>query len=142
MGTPGRVLRVLVVEDKPVLREGLRALLATHPGLEVMGMAADGADAVCIAEHQNPDVVLMDIRMPVMDGLCATTLIKQRCLHTRVVLLTFYPGYEVEAIRVGADAFLLKAGSPEQLFSAILGVAEQHRESSGGKSLGTATRST
>jgi DNA-binding NarL/FixJ family response regulator len=110
-----RRIRVLIADDRGPTRQGLRALLTLSPGIEVVGEAVNGFEAVQMVAQQQPDVVLMDMHMPVMDGLEATRCIKERWPEVRIVALTMYPGYRVEAIAAGADALLLKGGSIETL---------------------------
>jgi DNA-binding NarL/FixJ family response regulator len=98
--------------------------LATCAGLEVVGEAADGQQAIDMVEHHQPDAVLMDVQMPVMDGLAATRVIKARWPEVRVVILTLYSGYWVDAKAAGADAFLIKGCSMDQLLVAIRGGQE------------------
>jgi YesN/AraC family two-component response regulator len=108
-------VRVLIVDDNPRARDGLAAFVSTQEGLTVVSEAANGEDALTRIESQNPDLVLMDIEMPVMDGLQATEIIKKRWPHIRVVILTIYTDYKSQAQEVGADAFLVKGCSLEQL---------------------------
>ena len=129
----GHCIRLLIADDAPRSRDGLRALLATlrlgpsgpqdGAGLQVkvVGEAANGQEAVRLLEECRADVVLMDARMPVMDGLEATRLIKDIWPEVKVVLLTMYPVYRAEALTAGADAVLVKGGPPERLLEAILG---------------------
>jgi len=127
-------IRILIADDASRSRDGLRALLATtrlgtpvlpirppQPKIEVIGEAADGQQAVRMVEECRPDVVLMDARMPVIDGLEATRLIKDRWPEVRVVLLTMYANYRAKALAAGADAFLVKGCPSEDLLEAILG---------------------
>lgn len=113
-------IRILIIDDKPSTRNGLKALLAFSPQIEVVGEASTGLAAIQLVKSQKPDVVLMDVRMPIMDGLQATRKIKQRWPDVKVILLTMYLPYERDALRVGADAFLLKGCSDETLRDAIL----------------------
>ena len=112
-------IRLLIADDRPQSRDGLRALLATWPEVDVVGEAADGREAVGLAEKLRPDVVLMDVRMPVMNGLEAARAIKSRWPKVRIVVLTVYADYRADALSVGADAFMVKGCPTEQLLAAI-----------------------
>jgi len=112
--------RVLIADDRPRSRDGLKALLLTWPEVEVVGEAADGREAVGLVEESHPDVVLMDSRMPVMDGLEATRLIKGNWPEVRVIVLTLYASHRTDALAAGADAFLVKGCPAEELLEAIL----------------------
>ena len=113
-------VRVLIADDQRPTRLGLRALLELSPVIEVIGEAADGRGVVHLVAERQPDVVLMDIRMPIMDGLEATRIIKRQWPGVRVVALTMYSRYRARAFAVGADAFLLKGCTPRALQNAIL----------------------
>ncbi|MFN2186574.1 MAG: response regulator transcription factor [Anaerolineae bacterium] len=115
-----RRVRVLIADDRPTTRQGLRALLALLPQIEVIGEAADGRESVALVAEYRPDVVLMDMQMPVMDGIEATQRIKERWPTIRVIALTIHTKYRAEALTAGVDAFLLKDGNPEVLLGAIL----------------------
>ena len=108
--------RLLVVDDHLMLRQALVELLC-QAGFDIVGEAADGADAVALAKQLEPDVVLMDLRMPVLGGLDATRLIKDACPAIQVVLLTAFegPALEQQAEEAGCFAFLVKGGSPSDL---------------------------
>ena len=113
-------IQVLIADDRPRSRDGLKALLATWPEIEIVGEAADGREAVQLVEECRPDVVLMDARMPVVDGLEATRLIKDRWPEVKVIVLTMYRSYQADALAAGADAFLVKGCPAEELLEAIL----------------------
>jgi DNA-binding NarL/FixJ family response regulator len=112
--------RVLIADDRPRSRSGLRALLGLRPEIEVVGEAADGREAVRLAAEYRPDVVLMDARMPVMDGVAATRVIKARWPETRVVVLTIHAARRAAALAAGADAFLVKGCPAAEVLRAIL----------------------
>jgi DNA-binding NarL/FixJ family response regulator len=120
-------IRVVLAEDQAIVRAGFRALIDAEPDLDVVAEAADGREAVELARSLRPDLVLMDIRMPELDGLEATKLITtDRALATtRVLVLTTFEldEYVFGALRAGASGFLLKGGDPTQLLSAIRLVA-------------------
>ena len=119
--------RVLLVDDQALVRAGFRALLDAEPDIEVVGEAADGEAAVRLAGSLLPDVVLMDIRMPGMDGLAATAQIGSdaRLAGVRIVVLTTFDldEYVFEALRVGASGFLVKDTEPVDLLHAVRAVA-------------------
>jgi DNA-binding NarL/FixJ family response regulator len=117
---PERSPRVLIADDQTLIRTGFRLIL-TARGIEVVGEAADGAEAVSAAGELRPDVVLMDIRMPAMDGLEATRRILERIPDCRVLMLTTFDldRYVYEALSLGASGFLLKDVTPEHLAAAV-----------------------
>lgn len=119
------MIRVAIVDDQDVVREGLRAILGTAPDLQVVGVAADGAQAVALVVRHAPDVVLMDLRMPGTNGIHATRTIRERAPRTRVLVLTTYDADEwvLDAIRAGAAGYLLKDSPAEVLLGAIRGTA-------------------
>jgi DNA-binding NarL/FixJ family response regulator len=114
-------VRIVVVDDHPVFRIGMSALLRTLPDVEVVGEAADGAEAVVAERRLEPDVVLMDIRMPTMDGLEATRRILERRPHCRVLMLTTFDldRYVYSALALGASGFLLKDVTADHLAAAV-----------------------
>jgi DNA-binding NarL/FixJ family response regulator len=122
-----RPVKVLLVDDQTLVRAGFRVLLERGEGIEVAGEAADGAEAIEMVRRTRPDVVLMDIRMPVLDGLEATRRIvsDERLAGVRVVMLTTYEldEYVFEALRAGASGFLLKDIEPADLRQAVRVVA-------------------
>ena len=121
------MIRVLLAEDQAIVRAGFRALLEAEPDLEVAGEAADGQEAVALTRQLNPDLVVMDIRMPELDGLAATEQITSNpaLSSTRILVLTTFEldEYVFGALRAGASGFLLKGGEPADLLSAIRLVA-------------------
>lgn len=120
------MIRLLVADDQELIRSGLRTVLEADDGFDVVGEAADGAQAVREVERLRPDVALVDIRMPEMDGIEATRLIAQRTPSTRVLILTTYDldEYVYAALTVGASGFLLKSVPTPQLVQGIRVVAE------------------
>ena len=114
-------IRVLLVDDQAMVRAGFRMILETEPSISVVGEAADGADAVDMVERARPDVVLMDVRMPRMDGIEATARITRSASPPRVLILTTFDldDHVYAALRAGASGFLLKDAPAEQLVDAI-----------------------
>jgi NarL family two-component system response regulator LiaR len=114
-------IRVLVVDDHAVVREGLRTFLELQDGLEVAGEAADGEEAVELAERLRPDVVLMDLVMPELDGLGAMRAIRDRVPSARVIVLTSFADDDrlLPALRAGAAGYLLKNAQPHELARAV-----------------------
>jgi DNA-binding NarL/FixJ family response regulator len=117
-----KVIRVALADDQALVRAGFRMIVESQPDMQVAGEAADGQEAVDLVKREKPDVVLMDIRMPRMDGIAAT---RQVASTTRVVILTTYEldEYVFDALAAGASGFLLKAAPPEDLIRAIREVA-------------------
>jgi DNA-binding NarL/FixJ family response regulator len=111
--------RVLIADDSVRAREALCALLTMWPEIEVVGEAANGQDAVRLVAECRPDVVLMDLHMPVLDGVQATQLIKQQWPAVTVIVLTVYAVEQSAALAAGADAFLIKGGVPDRLLAAL-----------------------
>ena len=120
------MIRVLLADDQALVRAGFRMILTAEPGIEVAGQAADGREAVELARQLAPDVVLMDVRMPVMDGIEATCAIVVDATSPRVLVLTTFDLDEVvyDALRAGACGFLLKDAPEERLVTAIRVVSE------------------
>lgn len=118
-------VRVLLVDDQAMFREGLRTLFSVQPDLNVVGEAANGEEAVELADQLEPDVVLMDLRMPVLDGAAATRRITERHPECRVIVLTTFDDNEAvfEGLRAGAVGYLLKDASSEKLFEAVRAAA-------------------
>jgi DNA-binding NarL/FixJ family response regulator len=115
------MISVLIVDDQELMRESLRILISTNDRLGVAGLAKDGQEAVDMVRRSRPDVVLMDIRMPELNGLECTRLIKEHDPSIKVVILTTFndDDYVLGAIKNGADGFLLKGVSKEELFNSI-----------------------
>jgi DNA-binding NarL/FixJ family response regulator len=113
-------IRVLIADDQQPTRQGLSALLTLCPEIELVGEAADGLEAVQLVAKHRPDVVLLDMRMPIMDGLEATRRIKKQWSEVKVIGLTMYNRYKNLAISAGVDAFLIKGCPTETLLDAIL----------------------
>jgi DNA-binding NarL/FixJ family response regulator len=118
-------IRVLLCDDQALVRSGFRMILEARPDLEVIGEAEDGLQAIEQARRTEPDVILMDVRMPNLDGVAATARIVESGSRTKVIVLTTYDldEYVFEAIRAGASGFLLKDVQPAQLVDAIRVVA-------------------
>jgi len=112
-------LRLMIVDDNPHARKALSAFISTQDWVKIIGEASNGEDALTEIESQPPDLVLMDVQMPVMDGLQATQIIKKRWPQIKVIVLTIYDDYRLQADQAGADAFLVKGCSMEQMISII-----------------------
>ena len=119
------VLRVLLVDDEPLVRRGLRTILGGEPDLEVVGEAADGAEALSGARTLRPDVVCMDVRMPGLDGIRATELLVASSTAPRVLVVTTFASddYVFAALRAGASGFVLKRAGADELVAAVRAVA-------------------
>ena len=120
------MIRVVLADDQPLVRTGLRMILAAEPDIEVVGEAGDGAAAIAVCADQHPDVVLMDVRMPVVDGIQATRAVTAAADPPRVLVLTTFDLDEIvyDALRAGASGFLLKDAPEERLITAIRVVAD------------------
>ena len=118
-------IAVLVVDDERSVREGTKALLAFARGIDVVHEACSGQEAVRIVSMEQPDVVLMDVRMPVMDGLEATRQIKADWPQVKVIVLTMHPSHRRDALAAGADHFLMKGRMGELLENTIRAVASE-----------------
>ena len=119
-------IRLILCDDQAIVTEGLQVILSTVSGFEVVATASDGAEAVELVEQHAPDLVMMDLRMPIMNGIQATRQIHERFPTTRVLVLTTYDddGWVFDAIRAGASGYLLKDTPREQLIAAIRGTVE------------------
>ena len=120
-----RKIRVAIADDQRLLREGLRIILEAAPDMIVAGEAENGVEAVKLAQEEQPEVMLMDIRMPLRDGIAATEAIRKALPNVRVLLLTTYdtPELVIEGLRAGAAGYLLKDCSAEELCAAVRTVA-------------------
>jgi DNA-binding NarL/FixJ family response regulator len=119
------MIRVALADDQALVRAGFRMIVGSQPDMQVAGEAGDGQEAIELVQRERPDVILMDIRMPRVDGIAATRSITTARSPTRVVILTTYEldEYVFDALAAGASAFLLKAAPPEDLVRAIRVVA-------------------
>jgi two-component system, NarL family, response regulator LiaR len=115
------VARILIADDHALVREGLRTMLSGEDGIEIIAEANDGQQALTICRELEPDLVLMDVRMPVMDGLEATRKIKQEMPQTSIMMVTMHenPDYLFEAVKAGAAGYVLKDASGERLLGAV-----------------------
>jgi DNA-binding NarL/FixJ family response regulator len=118
-------IRILLADDQPLARAGLRRIIDADPALTVVGEATDGTEALAQTTALRPDIVLMDVRMPLMDGIEATRRLRNTDSNARVIILTTFglDEYVVEALRAGARAFVLKEAPPERILAAIHEVA-------------------
>ena len=119
------IIKVILIDDEPLVRAGLAAIIDSDPGLEVVGEGGDGAEALDLVARSTPDVVVMDVHMPRLDGLEATRLLMDRQDPPRVLVLTTFDSddYVFEALRAGADGFVLKRAQPSELVRAVHTVA-------------------
>ena len=121
----GEPVTVVIADDQRLVRQGLRLILESEPGIAVVAEAADGAEAVALVRQHSPAVALLDIRMPVLDGLRAARLVIEKYPATQVLILTTFDAdeYVYEALRTGASGFLLKDAPSDQLIVAVRSVA-------------------
>ena len=124
------MIRLLLVDDQSIIREGLSSLLQTQPDLEIVGEAGNGEQAVERSIKLQPDVVLMDIRMPVMDGVAAIRLLKKQAPEIKILVLTTFDDdqYVTEAMAYGADGYLLKDTPSSELAQAIRSVNQGYTQ--------------
>jgi NarL family two-component system response regulator LiaR len=121
-----KTIQIIIADDHSIVRKGIRALLATEPDIQVIGEAADGKEAVTMAQQLRPDVILMDLVMPKMDGIAATAQISANQPKSRILVLTSFAADDkvFPAIKAGALGYLLKDSSPEDLVRSIRQVAQ------------------
>ena len=121
----GQVIRVLLADDEPMIRVGVRTILATDPGMEVVAEATDGRDAVELTLRYRPDVALLDIRMPRLDGLAAAKELRRLAPGTSLMMLTTFSEDEfiARALSLGVSGFLLKSGDPRELIAGVRAVS-------------------
>jgi NarL family two-component system response regulator LiaR len=121
-----RMIRVMLVDDHDLLRGGIALLLQNYPDIRLIGEASNGVDAVALSSRLRPDVILMDLKMPEMDGTTATRLIRQQCPATQIVILSSYVDEDLvqTALSAGAISYLVKSCSIETLIAAIHDAAE------------------
>jgi DNA-binding NarL/FixJ family response regulator len=121
-----KTIRILLADDHTVVRKGLRLLLESHTGFHVIADAADGREAVALAEQHAPDVVVMDVAMPILNGIEAARQIAAKLPHTAVVFLSMHSdeGYVLKALKAGARAYLLKDSAEHDLIAAVIAVSE------------------
>jgi DNA-binding NarL/FixJ family response regulator len=119
-------IRILLADDHTVVRDGLRVLLERQPGFEIAGEASDGIEAVRLAEESNPDVVLMDIAMPLLNGIEATRRIAAKCSRTAVIILSMHydESYIIRSLKAGARGYLVKDSAKMDLINGIRAVHE------------------
>ena len=117
-------VRILLADDHAMLRDGVRMVLEAHPGFEVVGAADNGQDAVRLAEELQPDIAVLDVAMPEINGLEATRAIREACPNTAIVILSMHEGEEYlrEALRAGASGYVLKRAAAKELVGAIQAV--------------------
>lgn len=122
--TKTEAIRVMLADDHPVVLEGMAAIVAREPDMEVVGLARDGEQAVTLFHQQQPDVVLMDLRMPKLDGVAAVTAIRAAAPDARIIILTTFDGDEdiYRALRAGAQGYVLKDVTPDELLNGIRAV--------------------
>ncbi|MBW3084037.1 Response regulator protein VraR [Austwickia sp. TVS 96-490-7B] len=124
---PEQTLRVLLVDDQQLVRSGFALILSVEDDIDVVGSVADGAQAVEAARRLRPDVILMDVQMPVLDGIAATAQITEEDLSKVIILTTFdRDDYLFDALQAGASGFLLKNADPEHLVDAVRAVGQGH----------------
>ncbi|WP_328905621.1 response regulator transcription factor [Streptomyces sp. NBC_00234] len=120
------MIRVLIADDEPMIRAGVRAVLSTDPGIDIVAEAADGQDAVELVRLHRPQVAVLDIRMPKVNGIQAAAEIRRTAPATGVIMLTTFgeDDYILQALGGGAAGFLIKSGEPEELIAGVRAVAD------------------
>lgn len=115
------VIKLVIADDQELIRESLSIVLDMDDDMEIVGLAENGAEAIDLCQQQQPDMILMDINMPEMDGISATKIIKQRWPETKVIILTTFQevNYVIDALAIGAEGYLLKAIHPKDLLAGI-----------------------
>jgi len=116
-----KIIRILIADDHPIVRQGLELVVSVQPDLELVAQASNGAEAVQLAQEIRPDVIVMDLQMPVKDGLTAINEINQLGIGSKILVLTSFPEDEmvVKAVKIGATGIMLKDSPPEKLLEAI-----------------------
>ena len=118
------LIKVLIVDDSAVVRDFLSYVISSEEGMQVVGAAKNGQEAIELTKSRKPDLITMDISMPVMNGLEATKIIKERWPRVKVIALTIYKSYQSKAISAEADAFLVKGCSLTELVSTVQSLAQ------------------
>jgi CheY-like chemotaxis protein len=120
-------IRILIVDDNPILREGLKSVLSHSPIFDIVGEAADGLEAIDSVKKFHPDLVLMDLSMPRMDGIAATKEIKKQWPETKILAFTVHntPEYLTATLKAGADGYLLKDSSRDELIQSIKDILDE-----------------
>lgn len=115
------MIKVLIADDQALIRESLQIVLSAHPDIEVVGIVGDGKEVLDKLHHVHPDVILMDIRMPVMDGVLCTKAVKERYPDIKIIILTTFDDddFIFSALKYGASGYILKGVSTEELYQAI-----------------------
>ena len=143
-GSVRKGIRVLVVDDHAVVREGIRAVLASTPGVEVVGEAGTGQEALAKVRNLTPDIVVLDLTMPGMTGLEVTAALRTQKSTVRVLILSMHdhPEYVLQALRAGADGYMLKDAEPHELRAAVRKIhnGEEYFHPAAAKQLGVALR--